>query len=365
MTWADILATMSACGETAYNAALREAAATAVAPLEEENARLEADIARIAVERDAAVKALADHLATHETTPRARLGAYLGTPAEKPDERFKAATGVWPEIASTYYQYSQTALNIAYETARIGRGTSPLLTVSTKDKPGTITALARGDAAAAAWLDGYLRSLARLSDVDPDVPVYATLEHEAEVKANQGLLKGTDATDANLAAAQSLFIERCRTIAPRVKAGLWFGAYDKTSIGNILDGHRHPVDWIALDCYATDTNQGETTLTDSCANDLRWIRDHRAYARLGAPTLGLGEFGKDKTHGDASVATYMTDLRAVLAAQRLEFALLFPRDKTDPDGQVVGYNIFAGTTPRAAAAFTASMTDPRSTRARL
>lgn len=64
-TWDDILATMSACGETAYKAALREAAAAAAAPLEEENARLEGDNTRLTVERDAALKALADHMATH------------------------------------------------------------------------------------------------------------------------------------------------------------------------------------------------------------------------------------------------------------------------------------------------------------
>lgn len=347
-------AELAAAVSTATEAQDRAAAA------EDALARVRTELAETAAALVTVRAEFAAHLALphYPSTPtsRARLGAYMGTPAEKPDERFKDATGVWPEVASTYYQHGQTALNIAYETARIGRGTSPLLTVSTKDKPGTIAALARGDAAAIGWLDGYLRSLARLSEVNPDVPVYATLEHEAEVKANQGVLKGDDATDANLAAAQSLFIERCRTLAPRVRAGLWFGAYDKTSIGAILDAHQHPVDWIALDCYATDTNQGENTLTDSCASDLRWVREHRAYARLGSPVLALGEFGKDKTHGDPSVAVYMTGLRAVLADQRLVFALLFPRDKTDPDGQKVGYNIFAGTTPRAAAAFAASMT---------
>lgn len=56
--------------------AVKAAVAAAVAPVEEENARLEADVARADRERDAAVvraaaaeKALADHMATHTPTP--------------------------------------------------------------------------------------------------------------------------------------------------------------------------------------------------------------------------------------------------------------------------------------------------------
>jgi len=284
------------------------------------------------------------------------LGLYNGIPSESPDQKTFNDFGRYADIASTYYQVDKVELNQAYETARIQRGTVPFITLSCKDQPGLLTQIADKTPTGLSFIDQYIAALGTISQVDTNIPVYATIEHEHEVKANQNVLTGTDADSAVFGEALSVFAERCHTASPLVRCGLWVGAFDKASINDALNAMRTVGwQWMAMDCYATDTNMNENTLTDSCASDVAWLRANSNYARLGSPEVGLGEFGKDTFHGDASVAAYMTNLRGQMQSNNLAFALLFNRDKLDPDGQFVKYLISGAETPLSRAAFAASL----------
>src|SRR3954464_5577290 len=107
------------------------------------------------------------------------VGFYNGGPSTH-----DAGTAVFgkPALASTYYQGNQIGNIVAAETPRIRKGISPLITITTIGGTTTLNQIAAGQTA---WLDQYVAALKSLAAVDPSVPIYATLDHEFEVKVNQ------------------------------------------------------------------------------------------------------------------------------------------------------------------------------------
>ena len=304
---------------------------------EQTRGELAAALARIVV--------LEEQLAALQPPVVRRLGWYNGGPAA--DVSF--ALGGTPQIASTYYQPDQAGLNLEAEIARIKRGTSPLITLTLKSGPATLADVATQTPAAIALLDTYTNALQQLAEVDPGVPVYATLDHEAEVKINQGTLPGVTATV--YAKALSVFLDRCTTRAPAVRSVYWYGASDRTKIAQVLAGLTTPPDVICMDPYSTRSHPGTETFTETIKPHLDWLRSNPDYTRLGSPPVGLGEFGTDIAHGDPSCAAWLTDLRARLVDLDLLFALLFNRDSTG-----WRYKITSGGTPASVTAFNRSIT---------
>lgn len=285
-----------------------------------------------------------------------RLGIYQGTPAELPDETTLAQFGHYPRIASTYYISTQQTLNMTYETARINRGTSPLITLTTKDT-NYMTELANSSVRDA-WLQTYVDRLHTLSLVNPNVPVYATLDHEWEVKVNQGILTGSNADPTNYAKALKKLFTMCDASAPNVQYGYWYGHFDTAAIAEVLV-EMAKVDaapkYIALDPY--QNGQGGSTAAANWAPKLSWLKARPQYTALGSPPIGIAEFGMGKgnngyaVHTDAQLATFYGYLHAQMEASDVIFALLFHRDKASEPG----YIITDGAHPLAVAAFASSL----------
>lgn len=259
--------------------------------------------------------------------PRTRMGVYNGNPGEKPDEKSLATFGSSPEIATSYYQTNQPGLNVAYETARIKRGTSPLLTLTTKSGPVTLADIGSRSARGEAFLTTYITALRTLSEVDVNVPVYATLEHEFEVKRNEadegvpdrGAFKNV--SDAVYAAALSRFLERCHEEAPKVVTLYWFGYSAKAAIRSIQGRLTTKPKAYSLDPYRWEWTPAGTSFDTAI---LSRVRESREWFGADA-RVGVSEFGTAAGHGDASNAVWFTGIRSQLTDAGVEFACLFNR----------------------------------------
>jgi len=294
---------------------------------------------------------------TTNTTTVRRLGIYNGGPTT--DDAAQTSFGRYPDIASTYYQFSAglSATNITNETTRINKGICPLLTISTNGT--TYEALiASGDATALSKLDAYVAALDKLSRVNPNVSVYATFDHEFEVKVNQNTVTGTSADLGAYGRNLSLFVSKCRANAPLVKVGYWCGGSDKTKILTVLQNITTPLDWISVDPYATKNDSASSTPASTWGPVLSWFRTGAAatqYARLGSPPLAISETGDDTSHGDTAVAAFFTNFRQTMVDQNVLFAVLFNRNKVDNNGVAVAYQIDTGAFPKSVAAYSASL----------
>lgn len=271
-----------------------------------------------------------------------KLGGYLGNAYENPDERFRAAFGAWPELASTYYQADGMqggTLNVAYEQARIDHGTIPVLTVTSKKGPYTMAQI--GSGAADAWIDRWAADLASLKG-----EVWFTFEHEFEVKLNQGVLPATTTLQEYIA-AYNRFRSHVKAQAPNVKFLYWYGHYDRAKI-DVIGAGITPPDIIGFDPYVYARHSGTTTLEQMIQPKLDWLRARPWYHDQ---RIVLTEFGMDTIHGDQTVARFVTDLRPRLAALGIWGALWFCRDRAND----INANIASGAWPLAAAAFSASL----------
>lgn len=251
-------------------------------------------------------------------TTGALLGGYLGPAMESPDQRFAAAFGDYPDLASTYYQAwgrGGGLMNFDYERSRIARGTIPVLTVTSVKGPYTMAEI--GSGAADAWISYWAEQLAAL-----DSEVWFTFDHEFEVKLNQG--KWVDPpTIQEYARAFNRFQSRVKAEAPKVKFLYWYGYSDTDKIGQVgslLD----PPDLIALDPYVFDHHRPDTSFEAMVTPKLEWLRSRSWYE--GQPIV-LGEFAKDTGFGDQSVAAFLEDLRPRMDSLGIHGALYFSRDK--------------------------------------
>lgn len=265
------------------------------------------------------------------------IGVYNGAPNENPDAATLALTGYYPQIASTYYQGNNT-VNMAYETGRIGRGTALLLTKTIRNSSPAVTMadVANETSLGVAFLDGWINSLKTLSEIDLDVPVYATIDHEAEVKYNQGNITATDW--ANYPAALDVFIQRCRAEAPLVQTLYWFGGSDKTKINTVLTSLTEVPHAITLDPYRFASHPSTEDFFGSIEDEVIWLRANSAYIAMGEPPIGISETGTDQVQfTDANNAAWWTGLRDNLISLDLIMGVLFNRNSADYDYKIDTY----------------------------
>ncbi|OLT41859.1 hypothetical protein BJF86_02290 [Serinicoccus sp. CNJ-927] len=247
------------------------------------------------------------------------LGGYLGGPMERPDERFRESFGAWPDLASTYYQAQGRGggkINRAYEQARIDRGTIPVITVTPVNGPYSMKEI--GSGAADGWIDYWARELGNLRG-----EVWFTLDHEFEVKLNQGKYPSST-TPLDYARAFNRFQARVKAKAPNVKFLYWYGHHDREKIDAVGSRIDRP-DVIALDPYVFDHHSGRTTFEQMAQPKLDWLRSRSWYD--GQPII-LGEFAKDTGHGEQNVEDFLTKLRPRMEALGLSGALYFSRNKS-------------------------------------
>jgi hypothetical protein len=269
------------------------------------------------------------------------LGVYNGGSGERPDETTKRDFGAYPDVANTYYQSNQS-INLAYETARIKRGTSPNLTITTKGTQ-LLAGLAKGDAKALVWVDKYVAGLKKLAQVDPDVPVYATLDHEFRVKTRQGYVTGESAKPEVYGKALDVFFKRANAAHKNIRTTYWIVGYDRAFEGAVGSAFTVKPDVAVFDPYA---NTGNDTIASITRGDLAWIKSQRWY---NGQEIGLGEFGMPVKNGDANMAKFFTDVRGQLQAQGIEWGVFFNRTKDN------NHKITTGGFPKAVAAFSKSI----------
>jgi hypothetical protein len=282
-----------------------------------------------------------------------RLGVYSDWSPDA-DRQVVRQFGALPQVASSYYQPGDR-VRLSEETARIRRGTSPNITITTKGTD-LIEALAAGRshpgfADAGAWLDQYVAALSTLADVDPDVPVYATIDHEFRVKARTGQVTGRSALPEVYGRALDRFFAAAEKANRRIRTTYWMVGYDRDFEATVAEQFRTRPDAVVFDPYP---NEAGETLPEIAAEDVEWIRSQDWYD---GQELGIGEFGAPVEFGDEAVARFLTDLPQQLAELGVSWAVLFNRDR-DFDTRIAG-RADGQEYPLARAAFAASLKDAR------
>jgi len=233
--------------------------------------------------------------------------------------------GATPPIASTYYIGNQVP-NLTNETARINRGTRPLIAIGTKSGTISISDIASNSGPAQTWMDARIANLHTLSMVDPDITVYTALEIEFEVKVNQALAHVNGISLATYAQALDVWHTRLHANAPLVKSCYWFGGSDWTKIRTILSAMTVAPKLITFDPYRNPGASSTATFAQIAGPKLTNLTQSAGYSALGEPPVAISETGTDRSHGDPSVAAYIASIPAGLAQLDLQFALYFNRD---------------------------------------
>lgn len=253
--------------------------------------------------------------------------------------------GGWPDLATTYYQGNQR-IDQTKERLRIDRGTDPLITITTKASGLTWTQVGSGEADT--WLNQYVADLNTLQTyaASKGRQVWATIDHEAEVKVNQNLVPG-ETSDVPYPPMFNRWANKMVTNAPGVKRLYWYGYFDTASIeyiGSNIDVDL--VDLFTLDPYSTDSHSSAETFEQTVGGHVSWLRGRSWFPANGK--IALSEFGTATTHGDAACAAWLTDLRTHMANLGLEWGVFFNRNNPN-------YKIDGGSFPLSVAAFRASL----------
>ena len=276
---------------------------------------------------------------------RAGLGVYNGMPHESPDETTIREFGVAPDVASSYYQHNQE-LDLTYEGARMKRGTSPNIAISTKGTQ-LLAGIATGKPEAVAWLDEWIQALSHLARVDPSVPVYATLDQEFAAKVRRREITGESADPLVYGKALDIFFRRANAANPHLHTTYWIVGSDRELEGRIASVFTTSPEAILFDPYA---NVATDTVASITAADMAWIQDQTWYD---GQTIGLAEFGMPVRHGDSALAHFYEDVPSQLAELGIDWAVLFNRRK-DNDHQIT-HRPDGVRFPQAVATFSESM----------
>ncbi len=316
------------------------------------------------------------------------LGIYNDGAGAGADAATLAAFGLYPDIASEYVQRDFAGWNGPMYNARVDRGIHMLITITTKPTqylydivtPGAVGSAQRAlYETARTWLQEYVDRLHTLSQRNLGVTIYATLEHEHDVKVQpaNSVITGNSADPGVYGRALGAFRDLCRARAPRVKVGYWYGGFQEAHIQQVWAAipstNNATLDWVAADQYVNGTTY-ESMLASFTpeVNRIRTGLYSTDWVRLGRPKVGMGEYGISKwdpspapgsaVHSDTAMARYHngeynTDgspkgARSVLAALDLEFALLFNRE-SGPNGWQL---ITDGEHPLAVKAYADSLT---------
>ena len=253
------------------------------------------------------------------------IGVYNGSPNESPDETAIDDFCQAPAVANTYYQHDSN-LDVAYETARIKRGTSPNISIRTNGTQ-LLAGIAKGDPTATAWLDGWIAKLAKLAAVDRTVPVYATLDQEFRVRTRRGALTGESADPKVYGKALDIFFKRANAANPNIETSYWIVGYDRQVEGEVGTMFTRNPDAILFDPYA---NVGSDTVTSITRADMTWIKSQPWYD---GQTVGLAEFGMPVGLGDAAMANFYKSVPNHLKSMGIDWAVLFNRSR-DNDHQI-------------------------------
>ena len=262
------------------------------------------------------------------------FGIYNGGPSENPDQGAHSLFGMYPEIASTYVQGTQPQMNIAYESARINRGTAGCYSLTAKNGPVTHMDIANQTPEAEAHLTTHINALKTLSEINPNVPVYATLEQEFEVKRNQGsfflepMYYAPDPTFATYAAALSHFCARVHAEAPLVQTTYWFGEGRQNDIRTIVGALTTLPKVYCADPYRWSWDGQSAGRSATIEPVVHWFRnDPTIRAKIGDNIrFGLSEWGTPAAFPDANNAAFITGVRDWAEALELEFIIYFNRD---------------------------------------
>lgn len=276
------------------------------------------------------------------------LGVYNGMYEE---HRTRQQFGRYPAVATSYYQ-SYQAVNVGRERARIRHGTSPNITMTTKGTD-LIEVLGTGPRhprfnRAKAWLDRYVRALARVAETDPDVPVYATIEHEFKYKVRTHQVTGRSADPRYYGRTLRRFYAAARKASPHLRVTYWMVAdgSDRALEARVPRAFRTPPDAILFDPYA---DRGES-LRSITAADVAWIRRQPWYV---GQEIALGEFGMRVVAGDPALAGFYAGVDGALRRAGLSWGVFFNRGR-DLNTQIAGRSD-GRSFPRAVAAFRRSL----------
>jgi hypothetical protein len=244
-------------------------------------------------------------------------------------------------VANTYYQHNQN-LNVAYESARLQRGTSPNISIATNGTQ-LLAGIAKGDPQALQWLDNYVAQLKKIAAANPNLPVYATIDQEFKVRVRVGSITGESADPLVYGKALDIFFKKAKAAAPNLKPTYWIVGWDRAFEGSVGTKFTTPPSAILFDPYA---NTGSDTFASIAKADIDWIKSQPFYV---GQTIALAEIGMPVAFGDASLARFYTDARKQMANLGLEWAVLFNRTKDE------NYKISTGTYPNAVNAFSNSL----------
>ena len=264
-------------------------------------------------------------------------GTYHNTNNPDPDLTTLGRFGALPPIASSYYNGNQLP-QLDFESTRLSRGTHAVLDCSMKFPSGfggtvvTFDDVANQTVDGLAWVDARVARFHALSQVNPVAKVYVSLEQEWEIKKQ----RDTDGGNAYLvpisaAAALDVFHTRMHAGAPTVITNYWTsGSIHTTSDRNyilaVLAAMQVAPKIVTIDPYRGPGRPSHETFFQSANDKIQWYRDNADFQRLGSPQMGIAEVGTDRSHGDASVATFINSIRPGLVALDLPFALWFNRD---------------------------------------
>ncbi|MCB9581309.1 MAG: hypothetical protein H6717_30040 [Polyangiaceae bacterium] len=282
---------------------------------------------------------------TGGSNPLPLLGVYNGGP--NTDDDTKTTFGKYPDIASTYYQPNQASFNVNGEKARVDKGIRPLITITSKNTTYLVDIAAKSGPGWT-WINDYVNALKAVSDyaASKNVDVYATFEHEWEVKVNQGILTGGATAPATYAKALSNFIALTESKAPKIITVYWYGGFDVTDIAAVGSQLSPTPDMYTIDPYSGSSHPATETFEQMGSGRVSWLKSQSWYK--GEP-IGFSEFGAQ--HSDADMAKYFfKDVRQQSKNLGLAFAVFFNRFD---DGFVVP--LTQATYPLSTAAFSASL----------
>lgn len=278
------------------------------------------------------------------------IGAYNGNPAEDPTQKFRNYTGGKVPGIQSYYWQKPDSINIAYLSAASEAGIQNLSTLTTRATPGLIGRIADFDAVGREFVDKYLLSLSKIKGRQ-----LATLNHEWEVGVNQKIF--TDLRDVDpltYARAFDVCYRRASEMAPNVDWVFWCGGSDKKLIAEVLKNIRTEPKVVFYDPYTWPWSPKDQTPYDCWAPTANWFRSNPDYDRIGAPPLGLAEFGVTTDFGDVACETYFKRIRSDAENVGLKYLCHFNRNKAE-NNTVNNWKIDTGLFPRAVRAFTGAL----------
>jgi hypothetical protein len=260
------------------------------------------------------------------------------------------------EISSTYYQSNQINKLQTWERESIDRGTVSNITITSKDT-NYISGIADGEPAAIAWLDYYVEELRKISEysMSKDMPVFATLDHEWEVKVNQGILTGRNADPGVYAKALGILYQKLRLKAPNVTYTYWVGGSDHTKINNVMSAMTTAPMIIAVDPYVNGNrdenasqnwnryldkfrrssgplymqyNRLKTLIPSSQSWDIKFAIGEHGYQTTSYIVDGITKIATN--HTDSQIAAYYTNLRKHMVDSDVVYSIFFNSDRDTP-----------------------------------